>query len=91
MVSDAKRRANDKWDAAHSFRFSVKVGREEADAFKVACKRRGITPHSFFLSAVRGLIAEDANADATTPTGDDADDGAGDAPPSGSPSAGSGA
>lgn len=83
MVSDAKRRANDKWDAAHSFRFSVKVGREEAETFKEACARRGVTPHGYLLSAVRGLIAENANAATDDPSGRRADDAAGDAPSAG--------
>lgn len=70
MVSDAKRRANDRWDSTHSFRFSVKMGRGEADALKAACKADGLTPHAFFLRAARDLIAahaEDTSAEAETP------------------------
>ena len=39
-VSDAKKKANNKWDAAHMQNLSVKVRREYADQIRENCAKR---------------------------------------------------
>lgn len=66
-MSEARKRANQRWDAQNLHVFSVKMRNTDADALKAACAAHGVTPHSVFLAAARDYIR--ANADAGTPKG----------------------
>lgn len=57
MVSDAKRRANDKWDAEHSTRVTIKLRAEEAEKLTILARRNGTTRHAVLLQAARDYIA----------------------------------
>ena len=59
-LSEAKKRANRRWDAEHMHIFSVKVTNRDADAFRAAAAREGLTPHGALLRAVREMIARHA-------------------------------
>ncbi len=61
-TSEAKRRANHRWDAENMSFFGVKMPKREGNALKAACAAHGVTPHSVFLAAARDYIR--ANADA---------------------------
>lgn len=54
MKSEAKRRADAKWDAENMAVISCKLKREIAETFKAAAKANGTTPNELF----RGWIAE---------------------------------
>ena len=54
MLTDAQRRANNKWDRENMANISCKMRREIAEEFKAAAKANGTTPNEL----IRGWIAE---------------------------------
>lgn len=69
-LSEAKRAADLRWQRKNTHIFSVKMRNQDADAFRAACQRRGVTPHSVFLRAAREMIAEEAgSAEPEEPSG----------------------
>ena len=52
MVSDAKKAANRKWDAANMTQLKCSVRRDRADAFRAACAEDGTTVSAVLLRAV---------------------------------------
>lgn len=56
MVSDSKRAANDKWDAAHMAYQTVKVRRELLDDFRAACAERGDKVNTVLRQAMEDYI-----------------------------------
>ena len=57
-MTDAQRRANQKWDRANNTVLGCKLRKEEAEAFKAACREDGTTPNAVFLSALRNYMAK---------------------------------
>lgn len=57
MTSDAQKKATRKWQKKTATILSVRIQHPEADAFRAACAAAGVTPHSVFLAAARGMIA----------------------------------
>lgn len=55
-VSEAKRKANQKWDAENMTVIGCKVRKDVAERFKAECKRRGTTVNAVFLSAMREFM-----------------------------------
>ena len=55
-VSEAKKRANAKWDAANMTIVGCRVRREKAEEFKSACKDAGTTPNAVFLDAIDNFM-----------------------------------
>lgn len=53
MKSDAKRRADARWDAKNMRVISAKIRRDLAESFKAAAKSNGTTPNEL----IRGWIA----------------------------------
>ena len=51
-VSDAKRRANNKWTAANMTVLGCKVRKDKAEAFKAACAAAGTTVNAVFTAAM---------------------------------------
>ena len=51
-ISDAKRRANNKWTAANMTVLGCKVRKDRADAFKAACAAAGTSVNAVFASAM---------------------------------------
>ena len=52
MVTRAKRANNNKWDAANMAVLGCKVKRDEADAFREACRMAGTSPNAVFKAAI---------------------------------------
>ena len=52
MVSDARKAANRKWDAANMTQLGCKLRRNKADAFKAACAEDGTTVNAVLLQAI---------------------------------------
>ena len=57
-VSDAKKRANKKWDAANMQNLSVKVRRDYADAIRAACSEQGTTPGAVMRAALESFMQQ---------------------------------
>lgn len=56
-LTDAKRRANNKYIAKTMTVMGCKVRRAEADAFRAACKAGGTTPNAVFRRAMQDYMA----------------------------------
>ena len=56
MVSEAKRRANNKYDLANYTVVGCKIRKEVADQFRDECKRRGTSPNEVFREAIRDFM-----------------------------------
>ena len=69
-LTEAKRKANNKYIAAHMTVLGCKVRKEKADAFKAACKDAGTTPNAVFTSAMDDFMREHGvpSVGAETPT-----------------------
>lgn len=59
--TDAQRRAQNKYDAANMTVLGCKVRRDEADAFKAACRAAGTTPNAVFRDAMQKFMEETAS------------------------------
>lgn len=57
-ISEAKKRANNKWDASNMIVLGCKVRRTKADAFKALCKEMGTTPSAVFMAALDAFMLE---------------------------------
>ena len=57
-LSESKRRANNKWDAANMTVLGCKVRRDRAEQFKPACKKNGTSPNAIFLAAMEKFMEE---------------------------------
>ena len=57
-LSESKRRANNKWDAANMTVLGCKVRRDRAEQVKAACKKNGTSPNAIFLAAMEKFMEE---------------------------------
>ena len=57
MVTDAKRRANRKYDALHMTVLGCKVRKGYADQIRAEAKARGTTVNAILLEALRRFMA----------------------------------
>lgn len=55
-LTEAKRRANNKWDAANMTVLGCKVRKDRAEQFKAACKDAGTTPNAVFNEAINKFM-----------------------------------
>ena len=55
-ISEAKKRANVKWDTANMTIVGCRVRRDRAEEFKAACKEAGTTPNAVFLEAMNDFM-----------------------------------
>ena len=51
-LTDARRRANAKWDAANMTTLGCRMRKDKAEQFKAACKAAGTTPNAVFTAAM---------------------------------------
>ncbi len=65
-LSESKRRANNKWDAANMTVLGCKVRRDRAEQFKAACKKNGTSPNAIFLAAMEKFMEEYGEAEEDT-------------------------
>ena len=63
-MTEAQRRANRKWDAAHYTQLPCKIRKEKADAFRAACQDAGTTPNAILTAAVDAFMQERGGWDA---------------------------
>lgn len=61
-LTESKRRANNKWDAANMTVLGCKVRKSRAEAFKAACKAAGTTPNAVFTAAIDRFMEEQQGA-----------------------------
>ncbi len=57
-LTDAQRRANNKYIAKAMTVLGCKMRRDAADEFRAACKAAGTTPNAVFRAAVDAFMAE---------------------------------
>lgn len=57
-VSESRRRANKKWDAANMTTLGCRMRKADAEIFKAACKDSGTTVNAVFTRAAAEFIAE---------------------------------
>jgi len=55
-VSESRKSANAKWDAAHMTNIACRVTREKALRFKDACQKQGTNPNAVLLSYINEYI-----------------------------------
>lgn len=57
-VSESRRRANNKWDAANMTTLGCRMRKTDAEIFKAACKDSGTTVNAVFTAAAAKFMAE---------------------------------
>ena len=57
-LTDAKRKANNKYIAANMTVLGCKVRKDKADNFKAICKSAGTTPNAVFTAAMDSFLVE---------------------------------
>ena len=67
-LTEAKRKANNKWDAANMTVLGCKVRKDKAERFKTVCKLKGTSPNAIFTAAMDSFLTEHDNA---APAADD--------------------
>jgi hypothetical protein len=55
-ISEAKKRANNKYNLAHYTVVGCKIKKEDAEAFKEECKKRNTTPNEVFKNAINEFM-----------------------------------
>lgn len=68
-LTDAQRRANNKYIAKATTVLGCKMRRDAADEFKAACKAAGTTPNAVFRAAVDDFMAQHQDTAQLTPEG----------------------
>lgn len=63
-LTDAKRRANNKYIAANMTVLGCKVRKDRAEEFKAACKAAGTTPNAVFTAAINEFMERQKGAGA---------------------------
>lgn len=58
MKTDAKRRADNKWDAENMKIVSCKIRKEKAERFRAACVLNGTTPSSVLRECIDEYLKE---------------------------------
>ena len=72
-LTDAQRRANDKWDRKNRTMLGCKMYRDKADAFRAAAKAAGTTPNAVFTAAADAFMQDRGGWDAWMTAGAEAD------------------
>ena len=57
-MTEARKRATQKWDRANLTSVGCKVTKEKAAQFRQACSALGVIPNQILLKAVENVIAE---------------------------------
>lgn len=66
-ISDAQRKASNKYDAAHYVTLAAKATRAEAEAFRAWCESNGKSVNAALIDYIRACISQDkADQDTTT-------------------------
>lgn len=75
-VSDAKKKANAKWDSENMATLACKVKKDHADKFKAYCSEIGKTSNAVLRECVLSCIGEATGESPQQPTGAQQGDGA---------------
>ena len=67
MVTRAERANNNKWDAVNMTVLGCKVKRDEADAFREACRMPGTSPNAIFKAAIDDFMRKSPQKTAENP------------------------
>lgn len=67
MLSDAKKKANAKWDKAHMMILGCKVRKDFAAQFREACTAAGTTPNAVLKQAAEQFLKEHAVSEGKPP------------------------
>lgn len=62
MVTEARKRANAKWDKENMVVLACKVKRETAEQFKAACAAQGTTSNAVLQQAVKAYLEQGQHA-----------------------------
>lgn len=62
-ISDAKKKANAKWDSANMATLTCKVKKEQAEKFKAYCKEKDKTSNTVLKDYVLNCIGEKGESD----------------------------
>lgn len=57
-ISDARRRANEKWNAKNIVKVGCNVSRSLHDQFKKACEAQGDTMHSVLRDCIENYVVK---------------------------------
>ena len=57
-LSEARKRANNKWAAANMTVLGCKIRKDKADLFKAECKAAGTSPNAVFTAAIDSFLME---------------------------------
>lgn len=57
-LTEAKRKANNKYIAANMTTLGVKVRKDKAEKFKAACRDAGTSPNRIFTEAIDSFLDE---------------------------------
>ena len=60
-LTEAKRRANNKYIAENMTVLGCKIRKDDAERFKAACAARGTTPNAVFRRAIDEFMEEESN------------------------------
>ena len=62
-ISDAKRKANNKYDLANYTVVGCKVRKEIADQFRDVCKQKNTSPNAVFRDAIYDFMKKEAGVE----------------------------
>lgn len=74
MVTEARKRANAKWDKENMVVLACKVKRETAEQFKAACAEQGTTSNAVLQQAVKAYLDEHPAPEQSHAAGNTQDD-----------------
>ena len=60
MISDAKKKSNQRWDSTNISTLCCRIRADKAEAFKSACARLGTNPNAVFRAAIDKILEEDS-------------------------------
>lgn len=63
MVSEAQKRAKNKYDSTHYTVLGLKIRKDEAATFKELCKKHGTNPNAIFRAALDRFMEDHAPDD----------------------------
>ena len=55
-MTEAQRKANQKWDKMNNTTLALKTRKDKAEAFKAACKENGTSPNAVFNEAMNAFV-----------------------------------
>lgn len=69
MTSDTQKKARNKWDSNNMSVLGCKLRKDEAEAFKEACQKKGTTPNAIFRQAIAEFMERQQGETVEPPTG----------------------